>query len=80
MNNKRDNATEVLRDRILDRCGSIRQFAIAAGIERTQVYPILRGEALPGLRNFISIAEVLDVSLAELVELLDVDPRKEASP
>lgn len=67
-----------LRDRIIDHCGSIRQFAIWAGIERTQVYPILRGEALPGLRNFVSIATVLDLKLDELAELLGLDPRKDS--
>jgi len=78
MNKKNNTINNPLHDRILDRCGSIRQFAIMAKIERTQVYPILRGEALPGLRNFISIAGVLGLDLDELVELLGVDPRKEA--
>ncbi len=76
--NKNNNINAKLRDRILYRCGSIRQFAISAGIERTQVYPILRGEALPGLRNFVAIAETLGLGLDELAALLGVDPRAEA--
>jgi len=79
MNKNHDTPDGPLRDRILARCGSIRQFAIAAQVERTQIYPILRGEALPGLRNFVAMAGVLGLRLDELAELLGVDPRKEAS-
>ena len=78
MNKKTNNVNRKLHDRILNRCGSVRQFSIAAGIDRTQIYPILRGEALPGLRNFVSMATVLNLRLDDLAELLGVDPRKAA--
>lgn len=78
--NKINHINKRLHERILGRCGSVRQFAIVAGIERTQVYPILRGESLPGLRNFVSMAGVLGLSLDELADLLGVDPRQEANP
>ena len=80
MNNKTNTATAVLRDRMVDRFGSVRQFAIQTGIERTQIYPILRGEALPGLQNFVTMAGALDLELDTLADILGVDPRKEASP
>ena len=80
MNKKRDNATEILRDRMIDRFGSVRQFAIQTRIERTQIYPILRGEALPGLKNFVTMADALGLDLDALADILGVDPRKEASP
>lgn len=75
--NKKPNAAEVLRDRMIDRFGSIRQFAIQTGIERTQVYPILKGDALPGLQNFVTMAVALGLDLDELADILGVDPRKE---
>jgi DNA-binding phage protein len=80
MSNKNNTATEVLRERMVDRFGSIRQFAIQTKIERTQIYPILRGEALPGLKNFVTMAGALGLELDELADILGVDPRKEATP
>lgn len=79
--NKKDNTPPsawALRERIIDRYGSIRQFGIATGIERTQFYPILRGEALPGLRNFVAMAGALDLTLDELAGILEADPRRPA--
>ena len=79
MNNKRDNHNaDFLRGRMIDRFGSIRQFAIKTGIERTQIYPILRGEALPGLQNFVTMGDALGLPLGRLARLLGVDPRREA--
>ena len=80
MDKKSDNSAAILRARMIDRFGSIRQFAIQTGIERTQVYPILRGEALPGLGNFVRMADGLGFTLDELAGLLGVDPRTEARP
>jgi transcriptional regulator with XRE-family HTH domain len=80
MNKKLDTNADLLRTRMIDRYGSIRQFAIATGIERTQVYPILRGESLPGLENFVTMATSLDLTLDHLANLLGVDPRTELRP
>lgn len=77
--NKKHSSAELLRDRMIERFGSIRQFAIQTGIERTQIYPILRGEALPGLQNFVTMSNALGVRLDELADILGVDPRKESS-
>ena len=76
MNNKTNTAGgDLLRDRMLERFGSIRQFALRTGIWRTQIYPILRGEALPGLKNFVTMADALGLSLDEFADILGVDPR-----
>ncbi len=61
-----------LRERMVERFGSVRQFALQTGIERTRVYPILRGEGLPSLRGFVAIAHGLGLSLSELATYLDV--------
>lgn len=69
---------ERLKNRMVELYGSVRQFAIRSGIERTQIYPILRGAALPGLAVFVTLAARLGYSLAELADILDVQPRKES--
>ena len=75
MKKKTDTPNDVLRPRILDRFGSISQFAIRTGIDRAQIYPILRGDALPGLRNAVAMAMALGYTLDGLVEILDPAPR-----
>ena len=80
MRKKLDTNAALLRARMIDRYGSIRQFALFTGIERTQIYPILRGESLPGLENFVTMATSLGLRLDELADMLGVDPRTEIRP
>ena len=74
---------EPIQKRFGDRIRSLRQLrklsqeelAFRAGIHRTYLGGVERGERNPALKNINSLAEALNVTLAELFQLGD-NPRK----
>jgi transcriptional regulator with XRE-family HTH domain len=66
MRNISDNFGRRVRELRLARGLSQEELAFRAGVHRTYLGSIERGERNPALRNIAAIAEALDVSLSEL--------------
>ena len=68
-----DAFAKVLRDLRLKKGFSQESFAFEVGIHRTYVSQLERGLKSPSLKTVQRISEVLNVSLSELMSLVEVE-------
>ncbi|MCP4361086.1 MAG: helix-turn-helix transcriptional regulator [Chloroflexi bacterium] len=69
----------VLRELRLKKGFSQETFAFEVGIHRTYVSQLERGLKSPSLKTIQKIGRVLDVTLSELMSLVEIEMNKESS-